>query len=98
MMPPHMQGPGMMPPPGMGPPGYPPPMHPEGGYGGYPQPPPQNNYSFLDPIIPTEKRESPAQALLKPQKAKIAEVYKKLYVGKIPIGVKDNIIERLLKC
>jgi RNA recognition motif-containing protein len=84
----------------MGGPHYPPPqggMH--GEYGGYapPPPPPNSSYSFLDPIIPTAKMESPAQNLIKPQKEKVTEVYKKLYIGKIPSDVKDNIIERLLK-
>lgn len=99
-MPPPMHGNGGMHPPLMGGPHYPPPqggMH--GEYGGYapPPPPPNSSYSFLDPIIPTAKMESPAQNLIKPQKEKVTEVYKKLYIGKIPSDVKDNIIERLLK-
>jgi hypothetical protein len=83
-------------------------MHPQNmgghGYHGGAQPqynyPPQRSggsYSFLDPIIPTEKQESLVQNLLKPQTSKITEVYKKLYVGKIPSDVKDSMIERLLK-
>ena len=55
------------------------------------------SYSFLDPIIQPDKMYSPAQNLLKPQKEKITEVYKKLYIGKIPNDMKDNLIERLLK-
>jgi len=85
-MPPPMHG-GMMPPPGYPPMGYP-------GYNPYhvpPPQPPQNNYSFLDPIIPTEKMESPFQQLLKPQKEKIFDVYKKLYVGKIPADIQGNL-------
>lgn len=55
------------------------------------------SYSFLDPIIPTEKKESYATSLLQAQNTKITEVYKKLYIGKIPTNVKDTLIERLLK-
>lgn len=63
----------------------------------YSAPPQKSNYNFLDPIIPTEKAQSVAQNLLAPQSGKITEVYKKLYIGKIPGDVKDNLIERLLK-
>lgn len=99
-MPHPMHGNGGMHPPMMGGPHYHP--HPagmHGEYGGYapPAPPPNSSYSFLDPIIPTAKMESPAQNLIKPQKEKVTEVYKKLYIGKIPSDFKDNIIERLLK-
>jgi len=88
---------GMMHPGGMGGPGYGQPGRmAQNEYSGYQQPP-QTNYSFLDPIIPTEKQDSFAQNLLKPQKDKITEVYKKLYIGKIPTEIKDNIIERILK-
>lgn len=75
-------------------------------YRGYPQPslratpsqnPNQQNYSFLDSIIPTEKHESFASNILQPQTSKITEVYKKLYIGRIPMDVKDNLIERILK-
>jgi hypothetical protein len=96
---PHMQGSHMMPPGRMGSSGYP----PAGGmqhsdYGNYhSQQQPAPNYSFLDPIIPTEKKESMAKDLLKSTNEKITEVYKKLYIGKIPSEVKDNIIERILK-
>lgn len=124
-MPPHMMGAPMMPPPGYGPPpgagGYhqyqlpPPPMQqPE--HQQHHHPPPQQpsggeSYSFLDPILPTQKKESVFQGLLKPQKDKIVDVYKKLYVGKIPQDIPgnppyniniyyhiDTLMERLFKC
>lgn len=101
--PPMYQG-GMMqhPPHMMGGQGYPPPVNMGGpGYGGYqppPQAPPAADYSFLDPIIPIEKKQSLAQNLLKPEKEKITEVYKKLYIGKLPGDIKDDLIKRLLNC
>ena len=102
--PPAMHG-GMMPPHH----GYQNPMM--GGYPGYPgHGGHDNRYSFLDPIIPTQKLESPVQQLLKPQKDKIFDIHKKLYVGKIPTDIQgkhqnqlksninlDTLMERLLK-
>lgn len=90
--PPHMMGGQGYPPPGnMGRPGY-------GGYQPPPQPAQAPDYSFLDPIIPIEKKQSLAQNLLKPEKEKITEVYKKLYIGKLPSDIKDDLIKRLLNC
>lgn len=109
-IPPPMHHDRMMPPPMIGSADFHNQMPPKD-YGGYHPPvmhkmghaPPyhgqaQSSYSFLDPIIQPDKMYSPAQNLLKPQKEKITEVYKKLYIGKIPLDMKDNLVERLLKC
>jgi len=110
--PPHPQMmPGMPYPPMEGQQMYPPQMNPHANHYAYQQysAPPQpaqppapagnsdRNYSFLEPIIPTEKRESLAINMIRQDTSKITEVYKKVYIGKIPMEIKDSLIERLLK-